>query len=118
MAIFGSSNWTSASAEGQHEHNLFTTRPWYYSQARAHFDRKWNNSAGHTETKPFVPLPPDAPSYFAPANGAAAESILVTRVAARQARTRTYPIAAAARAVARSAAVPGNGRRRRRLRRG
>src|SRR5688572_17766380 len=34
MAVFGSSNWTSASSEGQHEHNLFTTRSWYFEQAR------------------------------------------------------------------------------------
>jgi regulation of enolase protein 1 (concanavalin A-like superfamily) len=34
------------------------------------FDRKWNNSSGHTETKAFKPLPPDPPAPFAPANGA------------------------------------------------
>jgi phosphatidylserine/phosphatidylglycerophosphate/cardiolipin synthase-like enzyme len=56
MVIFGSSNWTSPSASGQVEHNIFTTKPnivsWFVDQ----FERKWNNSAGITENVPFVPL--------------------------------------------------------------
>src|SRR5204863_9406736 len=32
------------------------------------FQRKWTNQTGHTETKPFVPLPPDSPVYFQPDN--------------------------------------------------
>ena len=45
LAIFGSSNWTSPSASGQVEHNMFTTRSdlitWFIDQ----FNRKWNNLA-------------------------------------------------------------------------
>jgi hypothetical protein len=70
MTIVGSSNWTSASAEGQHEHNLFTTKPWVYNWVRDHFDRKWNNSGPAPETTPFVPLPPDTPVLKSPADGA------------------------------------------------
>jgi phosphatidylserine/phosphatidylglycerophosphate/cardiolipin synthase-like enzyme len=70
MAIFGSSNWTLSSANQQLEHNYFTTKPWLYSWARDHFERKWNNLGPVPETKPFVPLPPDAPSVRAPANAA------------------------------------------------
>ena len=70
MVIFGSSNWTSASASGQVEHNIFTTKPdvarWLIDQ----FERKWNNTAGIVENTPFVPLPPDAPSKPLPAAGA------------------------------------------------
>ena len=67
MVIFGSSNWTSPSANGQVEHNLFTTRSdltsWFVDQ----FERKWNNLASLPETKPFAPLPPDAPKTPLPA---------------------------------------------------
>jgi len=70
MAIFGSSNWTSPSAEGQQEHNMFTTRPFAMQFFTSQFDRKWTNATGNLETEPFVPLPPDAPSYTFPANGA------------------------------------------------
>ena len=69
MAVMGSSNWTSASAEGQHEHNIFTVRPWYYLQAADHFDRKWNNTGPAQETEPFVPLPPDIPIQKSPLDG-------------------------------------------------
>ena len=69
MVIFGSSNWTSPSAAGQVEHNMFTNRPdlvdWFIEQ----FERKWNNLGGITEYVPFVPLPPDAPQKPAPATG-------------------------------------------------
>jgi phosphatidylserine/phosphatidylglycerophosphate/cardiolipin synthase-like enzyme len=68
MTILGSSNWTSASAESQHEHNIFTTRPWMLEWSRDHFNRKWNNSGPVAETKPFVPLPPDTPQLKLPAN--------------------------------------------------
>jgi phosphatidylserine/phosphatidylglycerophosphate/cardiolipin synthase-like enzyme len=70
MVIFGSSNWTSASAAGQVEHNIFTTKPditrWMIDQ----FERKWNNTGGIVENTPFVPLPPDAPTKPVPAAGA------------------------------------------------
>jgi phosphatidylserine/phosphatidylglycerophosphate/cardiolipin synthase-like enzyme/regulation of enolase protein 1 (concanavalin A-like superfamily) len=70
LSIFGSSNWTSPSSDSQREHNYFTTKPAIFTWMAALFDRKWNNSSGHTETKTFVPLPPDVPAPFAPANGA------------------------------------------------
>ena len=61
MVIFGSSNWTSPSANGQVEHNLFTSKPdhvtWFVNQ----FERKWNNTGGIVENTDFVPLPPDKP---------------------------------------------------------
>ncbi|MGE3403272.1 MAG: phospholipase D-like domain-containing protein [Vicinamibacterales bacterium] len=80
MTIFGSSNWTSASATGQHEHNLFTTSQSWYLWAVDHFNRKWNNSApgGIEETEPFVPLPPDAPVIKNPLNGAQDQPTAVT----------------------------------------
>jgi phospholipase D-like protein len=70
MSIFGSSNWTSPSASSQQEHNYFTTKAWIFSWFSAQFERKWTNSTGNVETKPFVPLPPDAPVYHSIANGA------------------------------------------------
>ena len=70
MVIFGSSNWTSPSASGQVEHNIFTTKPaiadWFITQ----FERKWNNTGGVIENVDFVPLPPDAPKSPVPAVGA------------------------------------------------
>jgi hypothetical protein len=68
MTIFGSSNWTSPSSSSQREHNYFTTKPWIRDWAINQYERKWNNSAGYTETKPFVPLPPGKPTYLAPAS--------------------------------------------------
>jgi phosphatidylserine/phosphatidylglycerophosphate/cardiolipin synthase-like enzyme len=70
MAIYGSSNWTSPSSDSQREHNLFTTKPWILTWLTNLFERKWNNSTGNIETKTFVPLPPDAPKYNLPADGA------------------------------------------------
>ena len=70
FTIFGSSNWTSPSSDSQREHNMFTSQAWIYNWLEAQFERKWNNSTGHQETKPFVPLPPDVPAYQLPANGA------------------------------------------------
>jgi len=78
MVIFGSSNWTSPSASGQVEHNLFTSKPdivtWYVNQ----FERKWNNTGGITENTDFVPLPPDAPINPVPAVGTTGVSTTVT----------------------------------------
>ena len=68
--ILGSSNWTSPSSDSQREHNLFTTKPWMYDWVEAQFQRKWTNGSGHSETKPFVPLPPDQPVYDQPGNAA------------------------------------------------
>ncbi len=44
MTIAGSSNWTSASASSQHEHNIFTTREWMLAWSRDHFNRKWDGT--------------------------------------------------------------------------
>ena len=46
MAIFGSSNWTSPSAEAQLEHNIFTTKPGLFDWFVDQFERKWNNTGG------------------------------------------------------------------------
>jgi len=70
MVIFGSSNWTSPSTDSQREHNLFTTDSWMFDWLSNQFIRKWTNGSGNTETKAFVPLPPDVPVYNTPANGA------------------------------------------------
>jgi phosphatidylserine/phosphatidylglycerophosphate/cardiolipin synthase-like enzyme len=71
MVIFGSSNWTGPSTDSQEEHNIFTARPEFYDWFTAQFERKWNNTTGHLETEPFVPLPPDRPVNVAPAHLAA-----------------------------------------------
>ena len=68
MSIFGSSNWTIESNASQYEHNYFTKKTWIFTWFKANFERKWKNSTGNAETKPFVPLPPDKPVYTAPAN--------------------------------------------------
>ena len=78
MAIIGSSNWTSASDKSQHEHNLFTTKPWVYDWSVDHFNRKWNNTGPSPETEPFVPLPPDAPIVKQPLDGAQNQALTVT----------------------------------------
>ena len=78
LVIFGSSNWTSPSAAGQLEHNIFTPKPdlvsWFVNQ----FDRKWFNTAGIVENGPFVPLQPDAPTSPAPVSGATGVPTSVT----------------------------------------
>ena len=70
LSIFGSSNWTSPSTDSQREHNMFTTQPWVFDWLEAQFTRKWTNGHGTSETKAFVPLPPDQPVYNLPANNA------------------------------------------------
>jgi len=72
MSIFGSSNWTSPSANSQQEHNYFTKKAWIFNWFVAQFERKWNNSnpVRSIESKPFVPLPPDKPVNRLLANGA------------------------------------------------
>ena len=70
MAVFGSSNWTTPSANFQQEHNYFTTKPWMFQWFVDQFERKWNNTApnGAIETDWFVPEPPDKPVYLSPAD--------------------------------------------------
>ncbi|MCU1385231.1 MAG: C-terminal target protein [Acidobacteria bacterium] len=72
LAIFGSSNWTGASANSQQEHNYFTTKAALFQWFESQFERMWTNSnpANATETVPFVPLPPQKPVMQSPANGA------------------------------------------------
>ncbi|MQA31888.1 MAG: hypothetical protein GEU82_18985 [Luteitalea sp.] len=77
MAIIGSSNWTSASATSQHEHNLFTVRPWVYTWAADHFDRKWNNTGPAVESEPFAPLPPDTAVVKAPLDAAQSQPLSI-----------------------------------------
>jgi phosphatidylserine/phosphatidylglycerophosphate/cardiolipin synthase-like enzyme len=77
MVIFGSSNWTSPSAGGQVEHNIFSTKPYVFSWFVRQFERKWNNLGGIVENVPFVPLPPDAPRSPVPASGATNVGALV-----------------------------------------
>src|SRR5439155_20133684 len=43
---------------------------WVFQSFENQFNRKWNNTAPSPETQPFAPLPPDAPVYSAPAQGA------------------------------------------------
>ena len=77
MAVFGSSNWTSPSANQQQEHNYFTTKPWMFQWFVDQFERKWNNLApnGAIETDWFTPLPPDKPVYLSPADLSVGQSI-------------------------------------------
>jgi phospholipase D-like protein/VCBS repeat protein len=72
LTIFGSSNWSEASANSQHEHNYFTHKLNIYQWFVAQFERKWNNTnpIGAVETVPFRPLPPDRPAVRVPANAA------------------------------------------------
>ena len=71
MVIFGSSNWTSPSAAGQVEHNIFTTKPDIVSLVRGPVRAQVEQHGRHaSRTSPFVPLPPDAPINPCPAIGA------------------------------------------------
>jgi len=78
MVIFGSSNWTSPSAAGQVEHNIFTKKPYLTSWLIDQFERKWNNTGGVVENNDFVPLPPDAPINPFPATGATDQPTTLT----------------------------------------
>jgi phosphatidylserine/phosphatidylglycerophosphate/cardiolipin synthase-like enzyme len=70
ISVIGSSNWTSPSDNSQDEHNYFTKKPDLFAWLQDHFERKWTNGAGVSETGPFTPLPPDAAKTPAPAHGA------------------------------------------------
>jgi phosphatidylserine/phosphatidylglycerophosphate/cardiolipin synthase-like enzyme len=76
MAVFGSSNWTSASSDTQREHNYFTNKTWFVDWFKDQFSRKWNNlRVDGTPMSPemylaFDPGWPEAPVNISPANGA------------------------------------------------
>jgi hypothetical protein len=78
MAVFGSSNWTRASANSHLEHNLFTNDATFFAWSTSHFERKWSNLGPSPETKPFTPLPPDRPQPQSPSNGSVGNSANVT----------------------------------------
>ena len=80
MSIFGTSNWSTASDDNQLESNIFTTDPQAWDELQAIFLRKWTNGAGFTESAPFVPLPPDKPTYSSPANGATNVAVTGTKL--------------------------------------
>jgi hypothetical protein len=77
--IFGSSNWTTASAGYQDEHNYFYNpslgKPWFFQWFADQFASKWNDTANYV---PFQPLPPGIPSYFSPPNLTSGVSSSVT----------------------------------------
>jgi hypothetical protein len=77
--IFGSSNWTTASASYQDEHNYFYNpslgKPWFFQWFADQFENKWNNTANFVA---FQPLPPDAPLYVSPLNVASGLSSTAT----------------------------------------
>jgi hypothetical protein len=68
LSIYGSSNWTTASATSQEEHNYFSRDATAFTWLKNQFLRKWNNSTGIVENVAFVPLPPQTPAYVGPAN--------------------------------------------------
>jgi hypothetical protein len=77
--IFGSSNWTTASAFSQDEHNYFyhpgLGKPWFFQWFADQFEAKWNDTANYV---PFQPLPPGTPTYSAPLNLASGVGSSVT----------------------------------------
>jgi hypothetical protein len=79
--IFGSSNWTTTSSEYQDEHNYFYNptlgKPWFFQWFVDQFNRKWNDTVNYV---PFQPLPPDAPVYSSPSNGASGLNTTVSLV--------------------------------------
>lgn len=75
MTIFGSSNWTGPSSNFQLEHNYFTTKSWFFQWFVNQFEHKWNST---TENAPFIPLPPNEPSYRSPVNTATAQPTSIT----------------------------------------
>jgi phosphatidylserine/phosphatidylglycerophosphate/cardiolipin synthase-like enzyme len=77
--VFGSGNWTVASAVNQDEHNIFVNtafgKSWFFPWFSNQFLNKWNNTTNFVR---FQPLPPDAPVYYGPANGATVSGTTVT----------------------------------------
>jgi phosphatidylserine/phosphatidylglycerophosphate/cardiolipin synthase-like enzyme len=72
--IFGSSNWTIASNTTQYEHNYFASDAVFFNWFARVFARKWGST---TESKTFVPLPPQAPVYVSPVNTAGSQTTTV-----------------------------------------
>jgi phosphatidylserine/phosphatidylglycerophosphate/cardiolipin synthase-like enzyme/regulation of enolase protein 1 (concanavalin A-like superfamily) len=76
VAVFGTSNWSTASDDNQLEVNYFTTKTWFLQWFHDLFDRKWDNThvmpdgTFAAESTAFTPLPPDKPVYTAPAKQA------------------------------------------------
>jgi phosphatidylserine/phosphatidylglycerophosphate/cardiolipin synthase-like enzyme len=81
--VFGSSNWSSASAGSQHEHNYFTNKTAIFNWFVTYFERRWNNSnpVSVQESAPFAPLPPDKPANKSPASGATGVATTGTKLA-------------------------------------
>jgi hypothetical protein len=77
--IFGSSNWTSASAGYQDEHNYFYSpglnKPWFFQWFANQFWNKWTNTTNYV---PFQPLPPGTPTNFGPVNGSSGHPSSIT----------------------------------------
>jgi phosphatidylserine/phosphatidylglycerophosphate/cardiolipin synthase-like enzyme len=73
--VFGSSNWTAASNATQYEHNYFAVNATFFGWFKQIFARMW---ASTSETRAFVPLPPDAPVYVSPLNAAWGQTTTVT----------------------------------------
>jgi hypothetical protein len=77
--IFGSSNWTTASAGYQDEHNYFYSpslnKPWFFQWFANQFWNKWNDTANYV---PFQPLPPGIPTNFGPVNASSGHPSSIT----------------------------------------
>jgi hypothetical protein len=77
--IFGSSNWTIASANKQDEHNYFYTpslnKLWFFLWFADQFRSKWEDSSNY---RPFQPLPPGKPVNISPQNVASGLGSTVT----------------------------------------
>jgi hypothetical protein len=80
QTIVGSSNWTSASASSQAEHNLFTRSTALFTWFADQFSRMWanRNPSRVAETVAFKPLAPDTPKSPSPANGGSTTASSVT----------------------------------------
>ena len=77
LTIFGSSNWTGASATSQQEHNYFTKKTAIFQWFEDQFNRMWNNSRA-AESTSFKPMAPDTPKSKGPTNGSRTGSTTVT----------------------------------------
>ena len=76
--IFGSSNWTTASAMWQDEHNYFYKpslgKPWFFDWFADQFERKWADTTNYAD---FVPRSPHTPAYIGPPDSASGLSTSV-----------------------------------------